>query len=100
MPRITEIIANALGGAVIERPGDVPLIVVPKKGAARKPKEEKTYSLKLTYAELEALLRATHSGTAEMLVDYENPEDRTDERCADIRQKVSDKLDEIDAAKR
>ena len=61
---------------------------------------EKTYPVNLTYAELELLLRATHSGNAEVYCDELAPDFRRQmTRAAKIRAKVTDKLNEIDAAK-
>lgn len=62
--------------------------------------QEKTLSVRLTYSELELLLRATHSGTAELMV--HDDEDATEivETFDAIRQKVSDRLNEVDAIAR
>lgn len=61
---------------------------------------EKKYRVELTYSELELLLRATHSGTAELLV--HDDEDATDivEAFDAIRRKVTDRLYEVDSAAR
>lgn len=56
----------------------------------------KTHSVKLTYAELELLLRATYPGNVEMLAGDAVDADEMQECAASIRQKVSDKLNEID----
>ena len=54
---------------------------------------EPTYSVKLTYAEMELLIKATHTSNAEMYADA----DAEYQRAAHIRQKISDKLNDIDA---
>ena len=60
---------------------------------------DKTYLVRLTYAELELLVRATHSGNAEVYCDELADDFRKQiDRAEKIRGKVSDKLNEIDAA--
>jgi hypothetical protein len=60
--------------------------------------QPKTWGVKLTYEEMELLLRATYPGNIEMLAGDAVDADEMQSCAAAIRQKVSDRLNEIDAA--